>query len=106
MKTETATPAYIIAVYCTSTLRPWQNLADLQLGHTRPLCAMNNAQFRRLLIDTPKQQDGAENKSPPSRTPGAVLGARKQSAILMTPYVRPRLSATPVHLANARIAVR
>jgi hypothetical protein len=57
---------------------------------------MNNQQFRRLLIDTPKQQprDGDEGKTPAARTPGTVLGARKVSSIPMTPYVSAPLRAS------------
>ncbi|KAF1830753.1 hypothetical protein BDW02DRAFT_572705 [Decorospora gaudefroyi] len=46
---------------------------------------MNNSQFRRLLVDTPKQQHDATGKSPAAGTPRAVLGARKHSSIPMTP---------------------
>ncbi|KAF2687751.1 hypothetical protein K458DRAFT_294639 [Lentithecium fluviatile CBS 122367] len=48
---------------------------------------MNNDQFRRLLIDTPKQQNkhASAGKTPASRTPSTVLGARKHSSIPMTP---------------------
>jgi len=47
---------------------------------------MDNSQFRRLLVDTPRQKaDGASNASAtgPSK---AVLGARKHSSLPMTPY--------------------
>ncbi|KAF2853695.1 hypothetical protein T440DRAFT_388985 [Plenodomus tracheiphilus IPT5] len=46
---------------------------------------MNNSQFRRLLIDTPRPQGDGTGKSPPAATPKAVLGARKHSSIPMTP---------------------
>ncbi|EMD84646.1 hypothetical protein COCC4DRAFT_41280 [Bipolaris maydis ATCC 48331] len=46
---------------------------------------MNNSQFRRLLVDTPKSRDGDKQKSPAAPTPRAVLGARKHSSIPMTP---------------------
>ena len=46
---------------------------------------MNNSQFRRLLVETPKPQDDGKGKSPASATPRAVLGARKHSSIPMTP---------------------
>ncbi|EUC29356.1 hypothetical protein COCCADRAFT_40254 [Bipolaris zeicola 26-R-13] len=46
---------------------------------------MNNSQFRRLLVDTPKTRDGDKQKSPAAPTPRAVLGARKHSSISMTP---------------------
>ncbi|KAF1940751.1 hypothetical protein EJ02DRAFT_423727 [Clathrospora elynae] len=46
---------------------------------------MNNSQFRRLLVDTPKQQDGGTSKTPAMGTPRTVLGARKHSSIPMTP---------------------
>ncbi|CBY01947.1 hypothetical protein LEMA_P007340.1 [Plenodomus lingam JN3] len=46
---------------------------------------MNNSQFRRLLIDTPRPQGDGTGKSPPAGTPKAVLGARKHSSIPMTP---------------------
>ncbi|RYO53401.1 hypothetical protein AA0116_g10909 [Alternaria tenuissima] len=46
---------------------------------------MNNSQFRRLLVETPKTQDGDKGKSPAAATPRAVLGARKHSSIPMTP---------------------
>ncbi|USP79982.1 hypothetical protein yc1106_07256 [Curvularia clavata] len=46
---------------------------------------MNNSQFRNLLINTPKTQDGDTAKSPAAATPRAVLGARKHSSIPMTP---------------------
>lgn len=47
---------------------------------------MNNSQFRRLLVDAPKQQEDGSNKSPVAGMPkAAVLGARKHSSIPMTP---------------------
>ncbi|KAH6851434.1 hypothetical protein BKA58DRAFT_68559 [Alternaria rosae] len=46
---------------------------------------MNNSQFRRLLVETPKPQDDNKGKSPAAATPRAVLGARKHSSIPMTP---------------------
>jgi hypothetical protein len=46
---------------------------------------MNNSQFRRLLVDTPKQKDDGTGKTPAAGTPRAVLGARKHSSIPMTP---------------------
>ncbi|KAI8939117.1 hypothetical protein NX059_004952 [Plenodomus lindquistii] len=46
---------------------------------------MNNSQFRRLLIDTPRPQGDGTGKSPPTGTSKAVLGARKHSSIPMTP---------------------
>ncbi|KAI4606715.1 hypothetical protein J4E80_010027 [Alternaria sp. BMP 0032] len=46
---------------------------------------MNNSQFRRLLVETPKPQDDGKGKSPAAATPRAVLGARKHSSIPMTP---------------------
>ncbi|KAI4679563.1 hypothetical protein J4E81_010369 [Alternaria sp. BMP 2799] len=46
---------------------------------------MNNSQFRRLLVETPKPQDDGKGKSPGAATPRAVLGARKHSSIPMTP---------------------
>ncbi|KAE8868798.1 hypothetical protein PTNB73_03851 [Pyrenophora teres f. teres] len=46
---------------------------------------MNNSQFRRLLVETPKSQDDGKGKSPGTGTPRAVLGARKHSSIPMTP---------------------
>jgi hypothetical protein len=46
---------------------------------------MDNSQFRRLLVNTPKQQSDENGKSPASGTPRTVLGARKHSSIPMTP---------------------
>jgi hypothetical protein len=46
---------------------------------------MDNSQFRRLLVNTPKQQGDDNAKSPAPGTPRAVLGARKHSSIPMTP---------------------
>jgi hypothetical protein len=48
---------------------------------------MNNQQFRRLLLsDTQQhQQQNGDAPTPAVRTPGSVLGARKQSSIPMTP---------------------
>ncbi|KAI1549251.1 hypothetical protein PtrSN001C_001842 [Pyrenophora tritici-repentis] len=46
---------------------------------------MNNSQFRRLLVETPKSQDDGKGKSPAAGIPRAVLGARKHSSIPMTP---------------------
>ncbi|CAO2654342.1 Nn.00g110750.m01.CDS01 [Neocucurbitaria sp. VM-36] len=46
---------------------------------------MNNSQFRRLLIETPRQQDDGKSKPATAETPQAALGARKHSSIPMTP---------------------
>ncbi|KAJ4347022.1 uncharacterized protein N0V89_010956 [Didymosphaeria variabile] len=49
---------------------------------------MNNQQFRRLLVDSPGQKDGDASKGQSqqsTRTQGAVLGARKNASIPMTP---------------------
>ncbi|KNG50514.1 hypothetical protein TW65_01884 [Stemphylium lycopersici] len=46
---------------------------------------MNNSQFRRLLVDSPKSRDDAKGKAPAAASPRAVLGARKHSSIPMTP---------------------
>jgi hypothetical protein len=59
--------------------------AVLSEPSTAPI--MNNSQFRRLLVDTPKARDGDKAKSPAAATPRAVLGARKHSSIPMTPSV-------------------
>lgn len=49
---------------------------------------MNNSQFRRLLVNTPRQQDAGEGKAPAAAAPKAALGARKHSSIpIMTPNV-------------------
>jgi hypothetical protein len=60
-----------------------------------PASTMNNQQFRRLLLSDAQQsqqsqQSQQHNAAPaapaaPARTPGSVLGARKQSSIPMTP---------------------
>lgn len=63
---------------------------------------MNNQQFRRLLVDTPKQQspDGASNKTAAARTPSTVLGARKHSSIPMTPRQVGRTSTVQADFAR------
>ena len=56
--------------------------------------AMNNQQFRRLLVDSPGQPDGngdSSSKGPAVPSRGAVLGARKSASIPMTPFVQPSL---------------
>ncbi|KAF1979476.1 hypothetical protein BU23DRAFT_586155 [Bimuria novae-zelandiae CBS 107.79] len=48
---------------------------------------MNNQQFRRLLVDNSNPQNGnaSSSVSPPPRTTGAVLGARKHATLSITP---------------------
>ncbi|KAJ9649115.1 hypothetical protein H2199_001029 [Coniosporium tulheliwenetii] len=46
---------------------------------------MNNDQFRRLVSDTPRRQDGATSSPKPGATPGGLLGSRARSSIPMTP---------------------
>lgn len=57
----------------------------LRNAESRNTDAMNNSQFRRLLVDTPRQKDGDQDKSPAAPASKTVLGARKHSSIPMTP---------------------
>jgi hypothetical protein len=85
----------------------WSFSPSLPPGRHNTTSAMNNQQFRRLLIDTPKQQapDGGAGKTPASRTPSTVLGARKHSSIPMTPYVCASLRPpeSPVNHASRQV---
>jgi hypothetical protein len=47
--------------------------------------AMNNQQFRRLLLSDTPRPDGDKPKPPAAGAPKTVLGARKHSSIPMTP---------------------
>ena len=72
--------------------------------HTiQPLVTMNNAQFRRLVVDTPDAKAGLNvNVNAQSSTPrrdgvsSAALGSRLRSNIPMTPWVlaRPAVPAS------------
>ncbi|KAF2195195.1 hypothetical protein K469DRAFT_722475 [Zopfia rhizophila CBS 207.26] len=55
---------------------------------------MDNQQFRRLVLDAPRQQDGT-GSPPPSTPSGSIsLGSRKRSSIPMTPHnVRGNMNA-------------
>lgn len=70
---------------------PWRTFAGgahaLRPSHHNLLQAMDNQQFRRLLLSNTAQrgQDGDKTKSPVAGTPKSVLGARKHSSIPMTP---------------------
>ncbi|KAJ4375216.1 hypothetical protein N0V83_002302 [Neocucurbitaria cava] len=46
---------------------------------------MNNSQFRRLLVETPRQPDDGKGTPAPAGAPKAALGARKHASIPMTP---------------------
>jgi hypothetical protein len=57
--------------------------------------AMNNSQFRKLVLDTPAHQSSAADSKPTlgatSKRDGvpSALGSRMRSSIPMTPYVSP-----------------
>lgn len=78
------------------------------------ITAMNNHQFRRLLVESPGPSDGngdSSTKSPAAPSRGAVLGARKSASIPMTPFVLPLHAApapcrTDSHPGVRQVAVR
>lgn len=73
------------------TLGPWRIFFHVHhhVGRVAsPSPAMNNQQFRRLLLSETAKQDGSNAHSPATAsTPRTALGARKHSSIPMTPSV-------------------
>jgi len=72
----------------TSARANLRKLSDIRTSlPAEHIYAMNNEQFRRLLLDKPTSKNGAANSTPnPSATPGGgSLGSKARSFVPMTP---------------------